>query len=237
MTSLPGRPGNRLHSRLQSRGFTTLAQPLRAGTAHKSRPEGCNRLPPRGVLRGVGSVQKHDRSGRLDAGFEQFVAATSPQLLRSAYLLLGDRDDAEDLLQTALIRTLRRWDAISGSPAAYAFAVLVNLSRDHKRALRRRPLIEQPADVPDRASHDSVKSLLERDAVIQAALRLGHAQREALACRFLLDLSVAETAATLGVPEGTVKSHTARALAAMRELLADEPIPARGGSSEVRDVD
>jgi hypothetical protein len=62
--------------------------------------------------------------------------ATGCQLvLRSAYLLLGDRDDAEDLLQTALIRTLRRWDAISGSPAAYAFAVLVNLSRDHERAL------------------------------------------------------------------------------------------------------
>jgi RNA polymerase sigma-70 factor (sigma-E family) len=185
----------------------------------------------------VGSVRNDDRSGRLDVGFEQFVSAASPQLLRSAYLLLGDRDDAEDLLQTALIRTLRRWDAISGSPAAYAFAVLVNLSRDHKRALGRRPLIVRDAEVPDRLANDLVESLVERDAVVQAALRLSRAQREALACRFLLDLSVAETAAALGVPEGTVKSHTARALAAMRELLADDPVPARGESSEVRDVD
>lgn len=67
-----------------------------------------------------GLQNHHHRPDRLDAGFEQFVSATSPRLLRSAYLLLGDQDDAEDLLQSALMRTLRRWRAISGSPAAYA---------------------------------------------------------------------------------------------------------------------
>jgi RNA polymerase sigma factor (sigma-70 family) len=91
--------------------------------------------------------------------------------------------------------------------------------------------------MPELPVSDPVESLVDRDAVIQAALRLPQAQREALACRFLLDLSVAETAAALGVPEGTVKSYTARALAGMRELLADDPVTARGESSEVRDVD
>ena len=160
--------------------------------------------------------QPHRRPERLDAGFERFVSVTSPRLLRSAYLLLGDRHDAEDVLQSALMRTLRRWDAISGSPGAYAFAVLVNLCRDHKRTLRRRPLIGLQTEVPDGSVSDLVESALERDAVIQAALRLPRVQREALACRFLLDFSVAETAAALGVPEGTVKSYTARALAGMR---------------------
>jgi RNA polymerase sigma factor (sigma-70 family) len=184
-----------------------------------------------------GVRQPHRRPERLDAGFERFVSVTSPGLLRSAYLLLGDRDDAEDVLQSALLRTLRRWDAISGSPAAYAFAVLVNLCRDHKRALRRQPSISLHAGVLGSPVGEPVESALERDTVIQAALRLPQVQREALACRFLLDFSVAETAAALGVPEGTVKSYTARALGRMRELLAEEPVTARSESLEVRDVD
>jgi RNA polymerase sigma-70 factor (sigma-E family) len=198
----------------------------------------CNRFCSSSVLRVVSDVRQADRRPeRLDAGFEQFVSATSPRLLRSAYLLVGDRDDAEDLLQNALMRTLRRWDAISGSPAAYAFAVLVNLSRDHKRALRRRPSLALRPEVLEGPISDPVETALERDAVIRAALRLPQIQREALACRFLLDFSVAETAAALGVPEGTVKSYTARALAGMRELLAEDPVEAPSKSSGVRDVD
>jgi RNA polymerase sigma factor (sigma-70 family) len=151
--------------------------------------------------------------------------------------LLGNRDDAEDLLQSTLMRTLSRWDAISGSPDAYAFAVLVNLSRDHRRALRRRPSIALRADVLERSESNPLEGALERDAVIQAALRLPRIQREALACRFLLDFSVAETAAALRVPEGTVKSYTARALTRMRELLAEDPVTAPSTRLEVRGVD
>jgi RNA polymerase sigma-70 factor (sigma-E family) len=173
----------------------------------------------------------------LDAGFERFVVAASPALLRSAYLLTGDRGDAEELLQSALIRTLGRWGAISGSPAAYTFAVLVNLSRDRRRTQRRRPRTAPYSAESDLPADDQVERVLERDAITQAARGLSRLQREVLACRFLHDLSVAETAATLGIPEGTVKSYTARALARMRGLLDDDRAAVRGARPEVRDAD
>jgi RNA polymerase sigma-70 factor (sigma-E family) len=162
-----------------------------------------------------------------DGAFEQFVAGSSPRLLRSAYLLTGDRGHAEDLVQNALWRTLNHWHEIDISPEAYGLKVLVNLSRDRKRNLGRR-LREITADhVPDPAAPDDLERLLERDAVIAAARELPRRQREVLTLRFLLDLSVAETADTLGFSEGAVKAYTSRALAGMRELLTNEPAPAR----------
>lgn len=172
----------------------------------------------------------------LDPAFERFVARASPGLLRSAYLLTDDPGDAEDLLQSALIRTLHRWDAITGPPAAYTFAVLVNLAHDRRRAARRRPQTAPEHCAPDSPTIDQFVILLDRDAITQAARRLPAAQREVLACRFLLDLSVAETAAALELPQGTVKSYTARALARMREALGNDSATARHARSEVRDA-
>jgi RNA polymerase sigma-70 factor (sigma-E family) len=168
---------------------------------------------------------------RLDRDFERFVVAESPALLRSAYLLTGDRGHAEDLLQTALLRTLRRWDAIAGSPRAYASEVLVNLSRDRRRGLSRRPREVPESEGPVEVGADHPARILERDVITRAARQLPRAQREVLACRFLLDLSVAETAAALGQAEGTVKSYTARALAGLRGLLVDDPTVGRPNES------
>ena len=165
--------------------------------------------------------------------FEQFVASASPGLLRSAYLLVGDQAVAEDLLQSALLRVLHRWDSISGSPVAYTFTALVNLSRDRFRAQRRRPAIPQEGYALGQPAGDQLDRLLERDAITRAARGLPDAQRQVLACRFLLDLTVAKTAEALGLPEGTVKSYTARALARMRELLGRDSAVERQ-SSEVR---
>jgi RNA polymerase sigma-70 factor (sigma-E family) len=173
----------------------------------------------------------------LDVGFERFVATASPALLRSAYLLTGDRGHAEDLLQGALTRTLRHWDTIEGSPTAYTFRVLVNLSHDRVRAQRRRPQTAFVAGLPESPAVDQLDRLHERDAITHAARRLPSSQREVLVCRYLLDLTVPETAATLRVPEGTVKSYSARALARMRELLAEESLQSRAGLSEVGNAD
>jgi RNA polymerase sigma factor (sigma-70 family) len=151
--------------------------------------------------------------------FDRFVASASPGLLRAAYLLTGDRGDAEDLLQNALLRVFRRWQTISGPPTGYAFTVLVNLSRDHRRWLRRRPRTVAHHDFDAPADVDPVGRLLDRAEVVQAARCLPQAQQAVIACRFLLDLSVGETAAALELPEGTVKSYTARALAKMHDLL------------------
>jgi RNA polymerase sigma factor (sigma-70 family) len=153
-------------------------------------------------------------------------------------MLTGDRGDAEDLLQSALTRTLRHWGTIEGSPIAYTFRVLVNLSHDRLRAQRRRPHTAPETSIPEVPALNQLDRLLERDAITQAARCLPSSQREVLVCRYLLDLTVAETAATLRVPEGTVKSYTARALARMRELLAQEPpLKSGAGLSEVGNAD
>lgn len=159
------------------------------------------------------------------SSFEAFVAGGSTGLLRSAYLLCGDRSEAEDLLQLTLLRVSRRWAAASEAPEAYARRVLVNLSRDRVRRTRRRvsevPWGEQAESVPRQG--DVLEEVAGRDAVIGALARLPLRQREVLVLRFYADLSVAETAEATGTSEGTVKSNTSRALARMRELLA-EPI-------------
>jgi len=87
---------------------------------------------------GVSGNSDSVRGASLDAAFERFVAASAPGLLRSAYVLTGDHADADDLLQNALLRTLRHWSSIGTSPVGYAFRVMVNLSHDRRRAQRRR---------------------------------------------------------------------------------------------------
>ncbi len=164
------------------------------------------------------------------------MASASPALFRSAFLLAGDRGDAEDLLQSALLRTFRRWEAITGSPAAYCLAVLVNLSRDQHRNEHRRPRTVPEREIGEVPVGDQADRLVERMAITGATRGLPRAQREVLACRFVMDMSVAETAHALGLAEGTVKSYTARALelARMRELLGGEAVadahPRIGGS-------
>ena len=78
-------------------------------------------------------------SMRTGQEFDDFVRERSAVLLRTAYALVGDYGHAEDLLQTALLRTARRWTVARDAPEAYARRVLVNLCRDRVRWLRRRP--------------------------------------------------------------------------------------------------
>jgi RNA polymerase sigma-70 factor (sigma-E family) len=176
-----------------------------------------------------------------EAAFEEFVSRSATVLLRTAVLLVGNRETAEDLLQVALLRTSTRWRASKNAPEAYARAVLVNLVRDeHRRATRRvreAPLADATGDsgVGHRGHAESVH---DRDEVIAALRRLSIRQREVLVLRFFGGLSVAETASATGASEGTVKSYTSRALARMRELLADQAVvPTNMTAAEVADDD
>lgn len=159
----------------------------------------------------------------LDPSFDAFVASGSARLLRSAYLLTGDRNHSEDLLQVALVRTAARWDVARGSPHAYAHRVLVNLLHDRRRNLSRRAS-EQPLDAFDERqarSFDGADALVDRIALASAVRRLPPRQREVVVLRFFADLSVVETAAAIGASEGTVKTHTSRALKSLRSALTD----------------
>jgi RNA polymerase sigma-70 factor (sigma-E family) len=162
-----------------------------------------------------------------ESAFEEFVSRSATVLLRTAILMVGNRETAEDLLQVALLRTARRWRASREAPEAYARAVLVNLVRDeHRRAKRRvqeAPLSEEMSR-SGFALEGHAESVHDRDEVIAALRRLSLRQREVLVLRFFGGLSVAETASATGASEGTVKSYTSRALERMRELLAEQPI-------------
>lgn len=169
--------------------------------------------------------------------FEQFAGRASPGLLRTAYLLTGDRGHAEDLLQVTLWRVARRWEVIHRSPEAYAQRVLLNLSRDRRRDLGRRAPEISLGESASEVESDLTGRLIARDAMTRTVRRLPRRQREVLVLRFFLDLSVAETAAALGSSQGAVKSHTSRALARMRQLLTDRDDLQQPFASEVPDAD
>jgi DNA-directed RNA polymerase specialized sigma24 family protein len=82
-----------------------------------------------------GDRRRHD-SAEFEESFERFVVSASPRLLRVAFLLTGDRGEAEDLLQGALVRLVGRWRQISDSPEPYALQVLVKSTPTQKRAQR-----------------------------------------------------------------------------------------------------
>ena len=162
--------------------------------------------------------------GRDQQEFEAFVAASSDRLLRTAYLLTGDAGHAEDVVQSALLRTARRWRSARRSPEAYARTTVANLVKDRWRSLGRRPS-EAPLehDVP-LAAHDGAAddSRLDRHLLMRAARALPLGQRAVLVLRYFDDLSVEQTARTLGITTGTVKSQTSRALASLRTALTTE---------------
>lgn len=153
-----------------------------------------------------------------EAEFEAFVASSGRRLLRTAYLLVGDRHHAEDLLQTALERTARRWGRLSGVPEAYARTVLANLATDRWRRLAARPR-ELFGSPPERGLPDVAGDLVVRDALMSALRELTRRQRAVLVLRYFNDLTEPETADVLGISVGTVKSTTSRALGRLRGVV------------------
>jgi RNA polymerase sigma-70 factor (sigma-E family) len=180
-----------------------------------------------------------ERTIGMDAAFSDFVAERSAKLLRSAYLLTGDRGLAEDLLQVVLVRTARRWDSARRAPEAYAHRVLINLLHDDRRRLRARPR-EQPLTGFDDAlcqTVDHADTVIDRLVLIRAVKRLPVRQREVVVLRFFTDLSVAETARAMGSSEGSVKTHTSRALAHLRQLIGEDPDMTTIAEKEVPSAD
>jgi RNA polymerase sigma-70 factor (sigma-E family) len=158
-----------------------------------------------------------------DADFSSFVAASSRRLLRSAYLITGDLGEAEDLLQVALERAYRRWPAIRQKdvPEAYVRKIVATAAIDagRLRKLRSAPLDEdQFPGVPDPA----VEGVAGRAALMSCVRELPAGQRAVLVLRYFDDLTEVETARALGCTVGTVKSQHARAMARLRELVADQ---------------
>jgi RNA polymerase sigma-70 factor (sigma-E family) len=157
-------------------------------------------------------------------GFEGFVAARGPALLRSAYLLTGDRHLAEDAVQEALSRVVGRWTRLirRGDPEAYVRRALysVVVDRSRRRWTRERPVDSRYAEHPD-AVADEADRVAGSVTLADALDRLTTRQRQVLVLRFYEDLGEARTAELMGCSPGTVKSQTAHALRRLRELAPE----------------
>jgi RNA polymerase sigma-70 factor (sigma-E family) len=150
-------------------------------------------------------------AGRED--FEAFVAARYAALLRTAYLLTGHHQDAEDLLQQTLVKAVAAWKRIDGDPEPYVRTILVrqNVSRWRRRRWR-----ELSADVlPE--GQVAAEDVENRVALHRALGVLAPRQRAVIVLRYYEDLSEAETAQALGIAVGTVKSQARDALRRLRE--------------------
>lgn len=150
---------------------------------------------------------------------EHFLAERGTQLMRTAVLLAGGRQDGEDLMQAALERLLRQGGRIQGNPEGYLRRTLYNLATDgwrrQERWRRKLPVLGggQRSVEPDLTAAIDL-----RDALIRALYLLPPQQRAAVVLRHWEQLSEAEAAEVLGCSEGTVKAATSRGLRRMREL-------------------
>jgi RNA polymerase sigma-70 factor (sigma-E family) len=155
------------------------------------------------------------RAARRDAEFAEYMAARQPSLLRTAYLLTGDRHTAEDLVQTALAKLYLSWDKVQRRESldGYVRRILVN---EHN-SLWRRAWKRQETTVSQLPDAPATEAPAGRDADLWAFVQtLPRKQRAVVVLRFYEEMSEAETAAALGVSVGTVKSQTSRALASLR---------------------
>ena len=150
------------------------------------------------------------------SGFDEFVHARGAALARTAYLLTGDHHLAEDLVQAALVQAARHWERIDTSPEAY---VRKTMYHQNTSWWRRRRFAESPLesyDAPAPAADPTLRITLER------ALRLlTPRQRTLLVLRYFEDLTEVQTAATLGISSGAVKSMSRQALRRLRTLAPE----------------
>jgi RNA polymerase sigma-70 factor (sigma-E family) len=159
---------------------------------------------------------------RSRAEFDRFVVESTGGLLRTAYLIVGDLAEAEDLTQETLLKVAQRWPRVlrMERPYAYARRILVNLALDGERArLRRRQELTHEAPLDRSVGHDVAAEFGAREELLRALGQLPLRQRSVLVLRYFFDLPEAEVAATLGCSLGTVKSSASRGLVRLAQEL------------------
>lgn len=180
---------------------------------------------------------------RDEQEFAEYFSARRDAVRRSAYLLCGDWQRADDLAQTAFVALYRRWRKIRdpGALDAYVRRSVVRAAIDESRRPWHRERFtdsppEPPAGTTDRRTgvNDPAEEVANRDALLAALRAIPPRQRAVLVLRYWEDLDVTSTARALGCTEGTVKSQAARGLAALRGRLGDLLAEFRpGGTREV----
>jgi RNA polymerase sigma-70 factor (sigma-E family) len=173
--------------------------------------------PRHGPLRDLGTAESAE--ALVEVLFRRHYAS----LLRTAYALLGTREGAEDAVQDAFVSLYRHWGRLRdpGAAESYVRTAVLNRCRTRIRSLISERSRADDLVVPLHAvGSDEVVGSREDAAMVADALRLlPRRQREVVACRYLLELTVAETAETLGISDGAVKRHTHRGLHALHTVL------------------
>lgn len=159
------------------------------------------------------------RQRRDTSAFSEFVDNRSHALLRTAYLMAGDHQLAQDLLQEALVKTFMAWPRLRDPERADAYTrrAIVTTSIDWRR---RRSFHERPVEVMPDASGTG-----EEDGMVTHQVLIGHLrglpprQRAAIVLRYYEDLSVTQTAEIMGCSPGSVKTHVSIGLSKLRDRL------------------
>ena len=162
------------------------------------------------------------RREQRDAEFVEFVTARRGHLRRVAYAVSGDWHLADDVLQNALVKLYVAWPRVrrDGREEAYVRRIIVRATLDERRRPWRR---EQPGLEGHDPAARSPLAVEERSELFDALDQLPRMQRRTVVLRHWLGLSVAETAVELGLSEGTVKSHSSRAIERLQTVLTGHP--------------
>jgi RNA polymerase sigma-70 factor (ECF subfamily) len=172
------------------------------------------------------------RAAKGDAdAYEQIVRLHQEAVFRLAYLILGDKQDAQDIAQETFIRAYRglyRFDT-SRPLRPWLLQIAKNLARNRRRAAGRylaalqRTFLHMPGSTYVAASAESdVEQQREVQALWDAIRQLSKLDQEVIYLRYMLGLSTQETAEVLGVQSGTVKSRLSRALGRLRGVVEDD---------------
>ena len=158
-----------------------------------------------------------------DAEFDEFAVSAFPRLRWSAYMLTGDCHLADDLAQTALVKTYAAWGRVRSDDAmAYSRRVLVNANIDRLRRRRIRevsPHNLRDAEWPEPARTHSVE---DRDQLVRLLATLTDRERKVLVLRYYFDLAEVTVADELGVSIGTVKSTASKACLKLRTAVSSD---------------
>jgi RNA polymerase sigma factor (sigma-70 family) len=184
------------------------------------------------VDRPLDEAELVERARRGDLGaWETIVRAHQGIAFRTAYLLSGNAADAEEAAQDAFVKAYRALGRFRrGAPLRpWLLRIVANEAKNRRRAAGRREALalrEAAENRPGGAVPSPEAALLsgeERKRLLAAVERLPDEQRDAIACRYFLELSEAETAAALGIRRGTVKSRLSRGLERLRAELGERP--------------
>ncbi len=166
-------------------------------------------------------------------GFEELAQSARPAFVRAALSVTGRREDAEDAVQSSLVKAMAAWPRVADQERwrqqAYVRQIVVNTCRSSWRKWGSRVSV---GDLPEIAQVPATDVVDDRELVRQALARLPARQRQVLLLRYFEDLTEAEIAIRLGCAPGTVKSSAARALRALRDMLPEysATLPLRRGA-------